>query len=671
MLLCSFRTAIALLIAAQCGTGAVRWATPGGVPFSRVDFANIRFKLNAATALKVVSDGDAVLAVQAALNSWNALPNTALRFAPLETTSTGIATDGINVIAFAESPESLQEVGSLVAVAHVVFTPDGKILETDIILNPAYQFSTTLKPNTYDLQTVITHELGHSLGANHATVLSAAMFWNIQTQSNTQSVLKADDAAFAAEAYPALDSGAAYGSLRGTAVKDGKPLLGAGLIAIDAESGVTIGSLSSTVDGSFSLRVPSGNYLLYASPLEPLIPAVVMYNIPAGKIDQVFQPIPAAGPGGPAQFRVVGGGSVSVSIEAVTGTSAIQFTATAGRYVDGNAIRFGPPVIQAGKSLDFIILGAGLDSSMTESNLRLLGAGLTIRPGTVRYDTSITYSDGRSPMRFTIDATAGSQGTASLLVTRGSDTALLAGAIPVLPAKPAFSAASIVNAASSKGSGVSPGELVSIYGTAIGPDSALAISGFDPRTGALPTNLGGLGITFDGLPAPLIFASSGQVNLQVPYEVATKSATTVVVTYRGAVSDPVTVPVLPAHPGLFLAPGTNQAIAVNQDGSINGASTPAPKGSYVTFYATGAGVVTPAVATGSPASGSPLSFAQSVTVSIGGTDAVVYQGGVLAPTFVGLMQVSAQVPASAASGNLPVVITVAGQAAPPATVAVK
>ncbi len=666
------RAAATLAIAMAASVAAVQWATPAGVPIRRTDAANIRFKLNAATAAKLLPDGDAAAVVQAALDSWNALPNTRIHFAPIESTGSGIATDGANVIAFADSAPSLAEVGSLIAATHVVFTPDGSILETDIILNPAYQFSTTLQPNTYDLQTVITHELGHALGSNHATVISAAMFWNIQPQSNVQAELKADDAAFAALAYPSPSADSAYGSVTGIAFKDGQRLLGAGIIAIDGDSGITIGGLSSTTDGSFSLRVPAGNYSVFAAPIGPLIPPQAMYNVPSDKIDLAFQPVSAGGPDGPAQFRVAGGAAVTAALSATGGTSAIQITAEAARYVDaGGAVRFGPPVVQAGKSLDFIVVGPGLDTSITEQNLRLIGSGVTIRAGTVRYDTNIRYSDGRSPVRFTIDTTSASRGAASLLVTRGSDNALLAGAVAIIPLKPAFSLNGIVDAASSKGAGVAPGELVSLYGTGIGPDPALAATGFDPKTGALPVDLGGVAIAFDGVAAPLLFVSQGQVNFQVPYETAGKSTTKMSLTYRGVSSDAVTVPVLSAQPGLFLAAGTTQAIAVNQDGSVNGSSAPAPKGTYVTFYATGGGSVTPAVPTGRPAPNSPLSFAQSATVSIGGTNAVVYQGAVLAPSFVGLLQVSAQVPDTTPSGNVPVILTIAGQASPTATIAVK
>ena len=65
----------------------------------------------------------------------------------------------------------------------------------------------------------------------------------------------------------------------------------------------------------------------------------------------------------------------------------------------------------------------------------------------------------------------------------------------------------------------------------------------------------------------------------------------VVVTYQGQVSAALTVSVAPSAPGLFTLNGSGrgQAVAVNQDGSINGADHPATAGDFVILYATGAG----------------------------------------------------------------------------------
>ncbi len=52
-----------------------------------------------------------------------------------------------------------------------------------------------------------------------------------------------------------------------------------------------------------------------------------------------------------------------------------------------------------------------------------------------------------------------------------------------------------------------------------------------------------------------------------------------------------------AHPGVFTV-NNYEAFAINQDGSINSASNPAPTGTYVTIFGTGLGPIEPTQADG-------------------------------------------------------------------------
>ena len=672
--------AIAVFGLASAGSGAIRWANSAGNPYRRADFQDIRFKLNTATAQALVSDGDPAQVIQAALNSWNSVPHTALRFAPLETTSSGInSADRQNVIAFASTQTDINALGNYPAMTQVSSNADGSIIETDIILNPGAKFSTTLQPDTYDLQSVIAHELGHALGANHATVISATMYYNTLPQDNSKAQLKPDDASFAATVYPASSAASAYGVIMGTAFKDGAPLLGAAVIASDPISGASVGVLSSLSDGSFTIRVPTGSYIVLAQPLTGVLQAVdangnaIYYDFAPAKLDTAFKAAASGGSESPAIIRVDGGAIVAANVATLGGRSAIEISG-AGKVVSNKyTITAQPVVAPSGQALDFLLSGPGLDGSITEQNLRLIGAGVTIRPGTLRVENQAKDLQGRSPLRFTIDvAPHSSLSYVSLLITRGSDTALLSSGIVITPVKPGFTATSLVDAGTFKGTGVAPGELVSLFGTGVGPDAPVSNNGFDPSTGALPTTLAGITATFDGIPAPLIFTSSGQINLQVPYQVAGRANTVVVVTNQGTASDPVTVPVVAAQPGLFTQAGSTQAIVLNQDNSVNSSSNPAVKGSVVTLFATGAGVVNPPVATGKPAPASPLSLANGVSVTIGGADARVLFGG-LTPGYVGLLQVNVEVPQGSNTGNAAVELTVAGKKTPvpAATLAVK
>ncbi len=78
---------------------------------------------------------------------------------------------------------------------------------------------------------------------------------------------------------------------------------------------------------------------------------------------------------------------------------------------------------------------------------------------------------------------------------------------------------SVVNAASFLKGAVSPGEIVTLFGTAMGPATA-AYATIDPSTGKLATTIGGVQVLFNGIPAPMIYASATQVSAIVPYEMA-------------------------------------------------------------------------------------------------------------------------------------------------------
>lgn len=672
-----WRAVLAVSMLASSGYCAVRWTNESGHAYRRTDFADIHFKLNATTAQSLVSYGDPAVAIQASLDAWNRVPYTIVHFARLEITGAGIdSTDRQNVIGLAASAAARSVVGSAAAITVLSSASDGRVLESDIVLNPGVRFSTALQPDSYDLRSVVTHELGHCLGANHATVSSSTMFYSTQLQDSSKAQLKPDDASFVVDVYPAPGTNDAYGLITGTAVKEGSALTGAAIVAIDASTGVTIGGLSGLSDGSFSLRVPVGNYLLFAAPLSGAITPANLYNVPVGKADTAFKAAVAGTPENPARIRIDGGASVTASVVASAGMSALDIV-NVGKIVTANGvssftIAAAPVIAQAGQALDFIVSGPGLDSSITEDELRLIGPGVLLRSGTLRVESHIKDLQGRSPLRFTIDSAPRSTiASTSLFIVHGADTALSSGSLFLLPSKPSFGAATVVDAASFKGSGVAPGELISLFGTGIGPDTPVSNSGFDGGTGALPSSLGGVSVTFDGVPAPLIFVSNTQVNLQVPYEVAGRPSAVVVVQNQGSASDPVNVPVLEAQPGLFMQAGTSQAVALNQDGSVNSSLMPAPKGSVITLFATGPGVVDPPVGTGKPASALPLSSASGVSATIAGLEARVLFGG-LAPGFVGLMQVNVEIPQSASSGSQPVQLAVSGQASPSgATIAVK
>ncbi|MCP5109704.1 MAG: hypothetical protein GY953_02590, partial [bacterium] len=122
----------------------------------------------------------------------------------------------------------------------------------------------------------------------------------------------------------------------------------------------------------------------------------------------------------------------------------------------------------------------------------------------------------------------------------------------------------------------------------------------------------------------------------------------------------------PAVPGLFtLGNGSGQAVAVNQDGSLNSPENPARRGSIVILYATGEGLTTPGGVDGQPAKTPLPKPVLPVDVRIGGLPCEVFYAGA-APGFAGLMQLNVRVPTGfIPSGELPVELFVGGAPSQP------
>lgn len=152
---------------------------------------------------------------------------------------------------------------------------------------------------------------------------------------------------------------------------------------------------------------------------------------------------------------------------------------------------------------------------------------------------------------------------------------------------------------------VAPGQLLSLFGYDLAREQLV---GAPSPAGLLPTTLGGFSATFDGIPAPLLYVSEEQVNLQAPYEIAGGDSFVMSVggesrTYRVAPRQP--APLLRWDPELScdgvvpqVVGGVSYPFALNEDGTINTCATPAAPGSLVTVFLHGLGVTSAPLRTG-------------------------------------------------------------------------
>ncbi len=222
-----------------------------------------------------------------------------------------------------------------------------------------------------------------------------------------------------------------------------------------------------------------------------------------------------------------------------------------------------------------------------------------------------------------------------------------------------LSVGSVVNGASNLTGAVAPGEIVVIYGSGLGPATLtqFQLGG----NGLVPTSVAGASVLFNGAPGPVLYASASQVAAIVPFGIAGSTARISVV-YQGQASAPVSLGVTPASPAIFTldSSGSGLAAAVNANGSVNDAGHPAPAGSFVTFYATGAGQTNPGGQDGLPGKVPLPQPVLPVTVTVGGKSATVQYAGAAPNIVAGVLQVNVQIPTGLTAGTVPLVLQVGG-----------
>jgi uncharacterized protein (TIGR03437 family) len=231
------------------------------------------------------------------------------------------------------------------------------------------------------------------------------------------------------------------------------------------------------------------------------------------------------------------------------------------------------------------------------------------------------------------------------------------GSIPTL--RPILSQGGIVNAASLQGGGITPGELISIFGSNFGQSG---VQTFTLSNNAVPVALNNIAVTFNGTRGAITAAAPNQINVFVPYETAGAASVAITVIVDGAASDVTTVPLVKTAFGLSTAnaSGSGQGAILNQDGSVNSSDNAADAGTIVTLFGTGEGVIAPPLPDGALVLSMPYSTPTSgpVTVSIGGKPADVLYAGSAPSLPVGVLQVDVRIPAGLSPGDAPVVVSI-------------
>jgi uncharacterized protein (TIGR03437 family) len=217
--------------------------------------------------------------------------------------------------------------------------------------------------------------------------------------------------------------------------------------------------------------------------------------------------------------------------------------------------------------------------------------------------------------------------------------------------------ASVSNAADGSGQ-VAPGGLISVYGQQMSPVNIAT------KQIPLPTALGESCLTINGVPIPVLFVSSTQINGQLPFDVDGNAV--MVLRTPGGVSNNFNLLIQDNAPSIFQSgtagPVTGLATIVRaDDGQFVTPTNPIHANDAIVIYATGLGVTAPVVPAGQAAPSGTLSSAiVQPTVTLGGVAMPVSYAG-LVPGEVGVYQINATAPVSPPSGlSIPLTINQGG-----------
>src|SRR5579875_649189 len=335
--------------------------------------------------------------------------------------------------------------------------------------------------------------------------------------------------------------------------------------------------------------------------------------------------------------------------------STIAGTGSFGHSGDGgpalSAQLTGPPAVAADSSGNvFLIDGTGWIRQISPDGSINTIAG----NGSLGYsgDAGIaTKAQLNSPTALSVDASG------NLYVADTGNNAIRL----LRPASSGISIGAVTNAASNQQGTIAPGEIVVVYGSGLGPSQAQSYQA--GSNGLVPTNVAGTVVTFNGVPAPVLYASLTQVSAIAPFEL-TGQTVQIAVESQGQTSAAVSLPLGATAPGIFTTneSGQGQAVAFNQDSSQNAAANPAAQGSSLSIYLTGGGITSPGSTDGSfAATAAPLQVQAPVAVTIGGQAAEVTYQGAVPGQVAGMVEVTVRVPTGIEAGSaVPIAVQIGG-----------
>ncbi len=275
--------------------------------------------------------------------------------------------------------------------------------------------------------------------------------------------------------------------------------------------------------------------------------------------------------------------------------------------------------------------------------------------------SSRTDAFGRAEIEWPLASSAGGQ-TLTATISGAPDSGVETQAV-VSENPPEVMAALTANAASGEtadaGRGFARGSLVTIYGSALatGLFEADTILRFDNP--ALPVDLGLTSVHVAGVAAPLVKVSPTEITFQLPFQIPA-DATEIVVSSPFGRTDPVTISLCPAQPGIFPGRVSGGVSAAVEDPNNPGGGVLPRAGGLLEIYGTGFGAVSPPGRTGRAGLSRPRQRVVAETEAWVDEETVTVTMSALASLEAGVYVVTLDLPADLEAGDHTVKIAVGG-----------
>ncbi len=255
-------------------------------------------------------DGSHVFAIQHAFAEWEALSGSKFVLPQGPDVTVGPETNA-HVVMFDETNATgyFPQSSGIVALTPISYDlGSGVILDADIVFNGRdYTWSVTGAPNTFDVQDVITHEIGHFIGLDHSPSITGTMWPYVSFNQDLHRSLSLDDRSGAISIAPMGNQSTLTGIVR----RAGAPVPGAIVHAIRVDDGRHIANALCDEDGVFQIRgLPATDYHVYAAPLEGGMNATNLTGNSA--VSTAFAPAFLGGFSTPAVFNVTNGNTTNV-----------------------------------------------------------------------------------------------------------------------------------------------------------------------------------------------------------------------------------------------------------------------------------------------------------------------------------------------------------------------